>query len=204
MENNTLNPGHTVGGGYPFEKNEAKDFMSVIYKDDEPIEIQLEGYKEAFDMAIGQIDDMLKEDPFMPQSFGFELAHKNKDITEPPVSIYVSRFNDKYTLFRKPGLSPYDPKFNPSLWTLMEKKEDGTFKEVELNLVNHRIAYATLYALGIPVKANFIDDVIADAIEAVKKDNEDIETKMWSKSPLDSRDSKTNNLLLKMRTHTIR
>lgn len=110
-------------------------------------------FQEALKMSEEQINDMLTEDPVIPENYGFEVMHENKEITDPPICVYVSKFDENVTLFRKPG-DINDKNWNPAMWTILKKEvSDGstTFKEIELNLPSARIAFAAFYALGIKV-----------------------------------------------------
>jgi len=119
---------------------------------------------EALKIAEGQIVDILHEDPFTPETFGFQLVHKNTDITEPPVRIYVSKFDESVSLFKKP-VGVFKDNYNPALWTLMRKQDDGSFKEIEILLPCHRIAYAAFYALG--VKVEFAHEELEEQVSSI-------------------------------------
>lgn len=187
MQNNN-NPGHTIGGGYPFEKNESKalfdhlkhvnlryDHNYTIEENESNFTGFIQELQKALEIAENQIDDMLHEDPFMPETFGFEVAHRNMGIHEPPVRIYLSKYNERYTLFRKPG-TPGDKDWNPMAWILKEKMPDGSFKDIELNLCSHRIAYAAFYALGVQVKdKTFVEKVADEVREQMAEHNKKIE-----------------------------
>lgn len=177
------NPGHSTHKGYPYAGVVTKQTMpnrpalsmgedKKIYIDWNPDEFtqkvdgdgprtQLEDfllfrlydYQEALLLAEGQIVDFLSETPFIPEKFGFEIgASSRNDIHTPPVQIYVNKYDESISIYRTPGDSTLDS-FNPSAYTLLKKKEDGIFNEVELSLPCARITYATLYALGVQMSA---------------------------------------------------
>jgi hypothetical protein len=112
---------------------------------------------QALNQAEGQIEDILREKPFNPQSYGFEVAVKNKKITDQPLKIFVSKFNENVTLYRKPiDLTEDDFKVDLNKWILMRKEINAEgqphMTSVEINLPCDRIAYAAFYALGVKVK----------------------------------------------------
>lgn len=109
-------------------------------------------YSEALKICEGQVDEIFKDDPFNPEHFGFTLVHKNSAITEPPVKIYVSTYDNNIVLFRKPS-SPMDEDYSPSMWIVQKKDADGNIVPVELNLPNKRIAIAALWSVGVPVQS---------------------------------------------------
>lgn len=116
---------------------ELKDFLF-----DRGYELQ-----EALKMAEGQVHDLLEEHPFMPENYGFELVHRNRTPKDPPVRIYVSKYDDHFSIYRKPG-------DDLSTWILIRKIDDDTtnFSELELKLPCARIAYAALWALGVKME----------------------------------------------------
>jgi hypothetical protein len=100
--------------------------------------------------AEGQISDLMEESPFIPEDFGFEVVHEHKDTTEPPVRIYISRFNTGVAIFRKPG-EPNDANWNPEIWTI-QRNIDGVMKTDDVWLPCHRIAYAVFLGLMIKIE----------------------------------------------------
>lgn len=106
---------------------------------------------EALKIAEDQVDSLLEEKPFLPEHFGFELVHRHEDIADPPARIYISKYNDSVSLYRKPG-EVEDPMWDPSIWILLRKMEDGTFRQDEVRILCHRIAYAFFCALQIQVE----------------------------------------------------
>lgn len=132
-------------------------------------------YSEALKTAEDQIKELLSEDPFIPEQFGFELVHKPETIHDSPIRIYQSKYDDNYTLHR-PVQDVFDEKeWNPSIWILQKKKEDNTFASEELIIPCHRIAFAYFYAKGIKVMEEIKPDFIQDAeiIEEEVSDEED-------------------------------
>ncbi len=63
------------------------------------------------------------------------------------------------SLFRKPA--PEGLVADPSLWTILIKGEDGTFKENDVMIPCDRIAYALFYAMRIQVTPEALKEVIA-------------------------------------------
>jgi len=176
----TNNPGHQISRGYPFEMVESRRVFTqrpmLSIGDDEKIQLEVNPdefelppvsdqrtgfedflmfrmieFQEALTMAENQIQDMLDEHPFIPESYGFEVIHEHQLVTEAPIRVYVSKFNENISIFRKHG-DVSDMDWNPALWTMLRKKADGTFVEIELNLPCSRIAYAAFFALGVQVK----------------------------------------------------
>lgn len=117
---------------------------------------------EALYLAESQINDMLEEFPFIPETYGFELAHKH-EFGEAPARIYVSKLDSTWSLYRKPN----DDSPSQSTWRLLRKREHGEFDQIEVNLPCARIAYAAFWALGIKMKADVeeISDIPAVAPE---------------------------------------
>ncbi len=60
-------------------------------------------FQEALKVAENQILELLDEDPFVPEQFGFELVHKPETIHDSPIRIYQSKYDDNYTLHRPVG-----------------------------------------------------------------------------------------------------
>lgn len=180
MENNNWNPGHSLNKGYPYNgiesvrmfkhrpvlQNDENNKILILVETHHYPDLDIEkwtpqdqrtamedfllhrlfDFQETLKVAEGQLFDILEEKPFIPEDYGFKVKHKNEKPTDPPVRIYVSKFNDNYSLFRKPGENT-----DPSMWTLLIKKEDNTFEQRDLLLPCDRIAYAVFYALMIPV-----------------------------------------------------
>jgi hypothetical protein len=115
-------------------------------------------YYETLAVAEGQVQDILEEKPFLPEDFGFILAHKNPDITQPPVRIYLSRYSPNTSLFRK--TAPEGFVSNPALWTILTKNVDGSFQENDVMIPCERIAYALFYAMRIQMTEFTLPEVI--------------------------------------------
>lgn len=126
------------------EKETGSPFISFLLN-------RLVDFSESLKIAEDQIRALLEESPFIPEHFGFEIVHKHEDISDPPVRIYISKYNTSISLYRKPGEAK-DINWNPSLWVLVRKTEDGKFKEDEVHIHCHRIAYAMFCALQIQVE----------------------------------------------------
>lgn len=101
-------------------------------------------YAEALNVAESQIKAFLQDEmPFIPEDFGFFKAVKPKDIKDNPAVIYVSLFDDSISMFRN-----NDSDFE---WVIVRREEDK-FKELKVQLPNHRIAYALFHAISIKVE----------------------------------------------------
>jgi hypothetical protein len=122
-------------------------------------------FQEALLNAEGQIMDMLAEKPFIPEDHGFKVAIQHTKVTDAPLRIYENKFNPDISLFRKPG-DPGDENWNPSVWTLMRKltvgaTEQTKFQQDDLILPCARIAYATLFALGVQMTDPSLEETLA-------------------------------------------
>lgn len=164
------NPGHGPVGGYPHEAvmsevvfgNRPTLFLNEENKVviDLPERQQIENsneilleyvmsrcldFQNALNVAEDQIRDILRENPFSPEKMGFKLEVSPSQVTDVPIRLYVHSENKNYSLFRTPNANPI------TMYTLLKKKEDNTFMEMQLNLPCERIAYAALFAIGVPV-----------------------------------------------------
>lgn len=101
-------------------------------------------YAEALHVAEQQIEDLLLEAPFIPEEFGFVKILGPKDVTDNPVKIYTSKYNDNISIFRNLE--------EECEWILIEKGDDSAFKQTKLHIPNHRIAYAAFTALSIKIE----------------------------------------------------
>ncbi len=119
--------------------------------------------QEALKVAENQILELLDEDPFIPEQFGFELVHKPETIHDSPIRVYQSTYDDNYTLHRPVG-DVFDDNWDPSIWILQHKNEDNTIFTEELCIPCHRIAYAYFYAKRIKVMNNKPKDFIEEAV----------------------------------------
>lgn len=122
------------------------------------------------DIAEDQIEALLEEKPFLAEHFGFELVHKHEDISDPPARIYLSKYNPAVSIYRKPG-DVFDINWNPNLWIMMRKNEDGTFRQDELHIPCHRIAYALFYGLQVKIEKDKNDEVVTDAEEIIQENH---------------------------------
>lgn len=120
-------------------------------------------FQEALKVAENQILELLDEDPFIPEQFGFELVHKPETIHDSPIRIYQSKYDDNYTLHRPVG-DVFDDSWDPSIWILQHKNEDNTIFTEELCIPCHRIAYAYFYAKRIKVIEDKPKDFIEEAV----------------------------------------
>lgn len=158
-------PPHGLAKGYPWNGIASKGFLPPeerrVRKDRTVFEKIFQifsvfihelkiGNKSLFlalNMAEGQIEDMQKEKPFIPDLFGFEAIVKPQDTTDVPITIYQSKFDENIIIFRK-SKSDYG-------WTIQQKQPEGTMppiKDIDVTLPCERIAYALFYALGIKVE----------------------------------------------------
>lgn len=119
-------------------------------------------YQNALKVAEDQVAELLSEDPFIPEQFGFELVHEPETIHDAPIRIYQSRFDDKYSIHR-PIANTLDKDWNPALWILQKRCDDNTFTSEEVILPCHRIAYAFFFAKNIQVMTKFVEE--SDGIE---------------------------------------
>ena len=133
------------------EKETNSPFISFLLN-------RLVDYSESLKIAEDQIRALQEEAPFLPEHFGFELVHKHEEVSDPPVRIYVSKYNTAISLYRKPG-NVNDIEWNPSLWILVRKTEDCKFKEDEVHIHCHRIGYAMFCALQIQVEEETLVEV---------------------------------------------
>ncbi len=120
-------------------------------------------FQEALKVAENQILELLDEDPFVPEQFGFELVHKPETIHDSPIRIYQSKYDDNYTLHRPVG-DVFDDNWDPSIWILQHKNEDNTIFTEELCIPCHRIAFAYFYAKRIKVMDEKPKDFIEEAV----------------------------------------
>ncbi len=104
-------------------------------------------YDQALLAAEAQIYEMQKDYPFVPEDFGFEKIYGPKTISDPPVSIYASKYNNNISIFRG----------KDDFWTMLTKKEEG-FDSKTLKFPCHRIAYATFHALQVKVEGQQFKD----------------------------------------------
>lgn len=188
MNTENWKPGHSTTKGYPYERIESREFFpnrptflqdeegrvgvnvdTSIYpdfpKENELIDSELIknflfnrafDFQEALKVAEDQIAELLTEDPFIPEDFGFEIAYKPESVDESPIRLYQSKYSKAYTLYR-PVLDT-EKDFDPSLWVLQKKSEDGTFSALNVSLPCHRIAYAFFYAMQIQMQEVLSND----------------------------------------------
>lgn len=112
-------------------------------------------YQNALKVAEDQVMELLSEDPFMPEQFGFKLIHEPEEISDAPIRLYQSTFDDKYSLHR-PVANTLDPEWNPAVWVLQKRCDDNTFTSEEVILPCHRIAYAFFFAKNIKVMEKLV------------------------------------------------
>lgn len=112
-------------------------------------------FQNALKVAEDQVAELLSEDPFMPEQFGFKLIHEPEEISDAPIRLYQSTFNDKYSIHR-PVANTLDPDWNPALWVLQTKNEDNTFTSEEVLIPCHRIGFAYFFAKNIQVMEKIV------------------------------------------------
>lgn len=98
---------------------------------------------KALNEAEQQIADILVEHPFIPEDFQFKIVAGPKTIKESPTKIYQSTLDPSFSIFRGDGYN----------WKLLEKLGAAEFRETNLYLPCHRIAYAAFVALSVEVDA---------------------------------------------------
>lgn len=103
---------------------------------------RLYDFQQALLTAEQQIDDMLKDYPFIPEDFGFKKIYGPKTISDPPTSVYMSIYDGNISIFRG----------QDDIWHLLKKRDTDGFDRMELKFPCHRIAYATFHALRIKVE----------------------------------------------------
>lgn len=190
MQNQEWAPGHSTNKGYPYNAILSRTLFSnrptinqdkenkVVITDSRPdifgaienaeqerefLLHRLHDFNQALDTAEMQIEAILTENPFVPEDFGFELAHKPESIHDSPIRVYVSKYVEGVSIYREIQ-DPSDPKSDPSKWVVMVKEEEPyngkvgdtltktVFRPTRVKLDCHRIAYAVFYALGVQVE----------------------------------------------------
>lgn len=96
-------------------------------------------YSEALNICEGQVEDLLKDDPFMPEGFGFNLDIKPESISDTPVRVYSK---GEFVLYR-------DYPVDGNNWVLGMKDENGKLTNLKLDIPNHRFAFHVFYSLGV-------------------------------------------------------
>lgn len=115
---------------------------------------RLYDYSQALSAAEGQIEDMLLEQPFVPEDLGFEIIAPSDH--EMATAVFESKYQ-RGTIIMRSLYDSLDESLPLNMWTLIrtERDESGKIimnKGIELNLPCKRIAYATFFALGIKMK----------------------------------------------------
>lgn len=111
-------------------------------------------YSEALKAAEGQIDDMMRELPFVPEEFGFEVISA-QDFKSMPTTVFENRYMRGTCIFRR-TYDSMDESLPLNMWTIVkvERDKDGVIKtntSIDVNLPCRRIAYAVLFSMGIPM-----------------------------------------------------
>lgn len=120
-------------------------------------------FQEALKIAENQVAELLSEDPFIPEQFGFDLIHKPETIHDSPIRIYQSKYDDRYTLHRPVQDVFNDQEWDPTIWILQTNNHDNTITSEEVRIPCHRIAFAFFYAKNIQVMENKKEDFIKEA-----------------------------------------
>lgn len=120
--------------------------------------------QEALKIAENQIMELLSEDPFMPEHFGFALIHEPDpaNLSAHPIRLYQSTFDDRYSIHR-PVANTLDPEWNPAAWVLQKRNDDDTLTSDEVILPCHRIAFAYFFAKNIQVIEKIVQGPGSDA-----------------------------------------
>lgn len=135
-------PELTEANGFD-EKNALIDFLMSRCFD----------FQEALKTAEQQLAEIFEDDPFIPEDLGFELAHKPETVSDAPIRVYSSVYDDRFTLHREIG-NPDDPEWDTTKWVVMKKQDDtDKFDKVNVRIHNHRIAYHLFFALGVKMEA---------------------------------------------------
>lgn len=95
--------------------------------------------EQALQEAEHQVRDTMKDLPFIPEAFCFEVVQAPQSIEEDPITIYKSKLTSGILLSRVIGKS--------NNWIVMR---DGV--KIEFHIPCERVAFHVFYALGIPVK----------------------------------------------------
>lgn len=111
-------------------------------------------YSEALKTAEGQIEDIMREAPFVPEDFGFEVISA-QDFESMPTTVFESKYMRGTCIFRR-TYDTADEMAPLNMWTLVkvERSDNGTIKtniSIDINLPCRRVAYSALFALGIPM-----------------------------------------------------
>lgn len=199
MTTDTQIPGHSLNKGYPYNGIESQRMLpnraEFTMREDKKIEVVLDrdkfpatndedrydlksflfdrafDYQEALKIAEGQLTDILEEKPFIPENYGFEVAHKHESPTSgPPVRMYVSKYDDRFSLFRKP-MALDSKEWNPALWTLLKKNDEGEFIDTEVLIPCDRFAYVIFTALGVIIKE---EEIVEEPDTKEESDNKEI------------------------------
>lgn len=108
------------------------------------LEFRIFDYTEALHVAETQIAHMQEEQPFLAEDFGFVKTVGPTEISDNPLKIYTSKYDDRLSIFRNDD--------EEHEWHLLRRVADGSFGDTTLQLPNHRIAYAAFLALGVKVE----------------------------------------------------
>lgn len=133
-------------------------------------------FQEALKTAEQQIDDMMEDDPFLPEDFGFELVHRPETIHDSPVRVYASKFDDRFSIHRE-FIDVHSDDIKPDKWFVL-KKEEGSdkFNKVEVSITCNRIAFGVFTALGVimtpPQNAGQDAPVIEESVTGDTENNQ--------------------------------
>lgn len=178
MKPEDWNPGHSLNKGYPYAGLESQrqlpNRIKIILAEDNKLELKLQefgdpgadlkdqlmfsisrafDFQEALTTAEQQIMDLLHDDPFLPEQFGFDLVHKPESISDSPIRVYSSIHDDRFTMHRE-IIDVHDSNLDATKWVIMKKHEGSDkFDSILVKIPCTRIAYALFSALGLVMEA---------------------------------------------------
>lgn len=177
MNKSTPIPPHTIENEYPFhgvqtqlewfdrptvkvigDENDPKNHRVVISDGGTPL-MYIRSLEKALHLAEAQIADMLLDQPVNLDVLGFTLEHKNDNIEDYPVKIYLSKCG-RFSVARVPQ-DPHSQEYNPCEYIMQRKNEDGSLTDIKLFLPCQRVAFHTFYGLGVEMM-----EPVQDAAEA--------------------------------------
>lgn len=99
-----------------------------------------------------QIMDMLKDGPFIPETYGFEKTHGPEEIHDDPTKVYKSKYTTGVLLLRAPGEGHHD-------WYVLK---DGV--KTRFEFLCSRVAFHVLTAMGVQMKERNANEEIDKSI----------------------------------------
>lgn len=119
--------------------------------------------QQALEAAEGQIEDILTDNPFIPEEFGFVLSHKPETIHDKPIRLYSSLLDDRYTLYRE-IVDIHADELESSKWVLT-KRDGYKFNPLEVIITSSKVAETLFIALGVTIEENQNDGSESPIIE---------------------------------------